>query len=707
VTRSLLVVAVALALGAGPGASSDETRIEPGADGTSWTLTNGLVERHVLFGDVQGLRTSVFRRVESGTDFLGGDADGSVDPEFGVRIDGEAVRGASAAFELLGAEVTSLEPAGKALVVRLAHRQMPVEVDATYAIYDGHAVTRKWVTLTNHGDAPLTLTGLIPEWLELAPGLPMETQVSGFHGVFGREAFLTGRVDDGLILLRNARSGEGLAVLNEVPGYLKRTDILGFNWTSGVRCGYDTDLFPFERSLEPGETFTSAPCSIAVFAEGEGVADPRFVLPSYTSSVLLRKGASYQPPWIYNTWEPFYRRINEARTRELVEVLAPLGFDVFTIDDGWQKMHGANEVWEKTFPSGLEPIQARVEEAGMRLGLWYPLAAVDPGIAEYVEHPEWAARERDGEVKRTGTAAGTKVVMCMATPYRTRAARRLADLIGMYNLRYVKIDLTTVFNTYGESPGCHAEGHEHRTWAESLTRIYEGVRDLTAMIYREHPDVLLDLTFELWGKKHLIDAGLLAAGDLDWLSNVHDSRPDSAGPLQARTLLYHRALAVPVEAMLIGNLRMNTAPAAVRLATAMGSGPVLLGDPRGLTEEQRDLCAERIRWFKALRREVPIQEGFFPQGAWRQPGLTTWDGFARLSRGGEGLLVLFRNEASTGRARVRWAAPEGRTWVLRPVPDGSPLGPFGATALRDGIEVPLPGQGETKVFEVRRAAAGQ
>jgi len=34
----------------------------------------------------------------------------------------------------------------------------------------------------------------------------------------------------------------------------------------------------------------------------------------------------------------------------------------------------------------------------------------------------------------------------------------------------------------------------------------------------------------VWGERHVIDAGLLAAGDLDWLSNVADTDPDSAGP---------------------------------------------------------------------------------------------------------------------------------------------------------------------------------
>jgi alpha-galactosidase len=468
-----------------------------------------------------------------------------------------------------------------------------------------------------------------------------------------------------------------------------------------VRCGYDTDLFPFERTLAPGETFTSAACSIAVFAEGDGLADPGFVLPSYASGVLLRKGSGYQPPWIYNTWEPFYRGIDEAKTKDLIAVAGRLGFDVFTIDDGWQLRHGANDVWPRPFPSGLGSIRAAAEAGGMRLGLWYPLAAIDVETAEYREHPEWAARERDGRVKVTGSAAGSKVVMCLATPYRERAARRLSDLIAAHGLRYVKIDLTTIFNTYGESPGCHAPGHEHRTWAESLTRIYEGIRDISARVYRDHPDVLLDLTFELWGQKHLIDAGLLAAGDLDWLSNVHDGRPDSAGPLQARTLLYHRALAAPAEAMLIGNLRANTEPIEVRFATAIGSGPLLLGDLRALGPDEQAWYAGKIRWFKTLRREIPIQEGFFPQGAWRQPGILSWDGFARLSRAGEGILVLFRNESREAQANVGWPAPSAGPFTMRSILDGTNLGPFGGDALRRGVRVPLPATGKVQILVVR------
>ena len=76
----------------------------------------------------------------------------------------------------------------------------------------------------------------------------------------------------------------------------------------------------------------------------------------------------------------------------------------------------------------------------------------------------------------------------------------------------------------------------------------------------------------------MIDAGLLAAGDLDWMSNVNDAQPDAVGTLQACTLLYQRAPSMLVESMLIGNLHANMPNPQEAFATAIGSAPLLLGD---------------------------------------------------------------------------------------------------------------------------------
>ena len=683
-------------------AQSQPSYIQAGQDGTSWTIGNGLVERALHFDPGAGLYTSKWLHKVTGTDFMERARRSRYwGPEFSFELDGQRIAGAQGGkFELLGAAEGGPVVSGKRLGIHLRSKSPPLLVTVYYEVYDGHPVVRKWITIHNQGATAVTLSHFSFEAVNAVPGPPANLQVSGFYGVQPREIFFTGRVEDAAVVERNSRTGEGLVVMNEAPGYTKRTEMA--EWGEGFAAMYDTDLFPFERRIEPGETFTSAKCSVAFFVDGQGAADPHWVLPSYTSEVLLKKGADYQPPWIYNTWEPFERGINRDIVADLIPIAGRMNLDIFTIDDGWQADYAENRVNARAFPTGLEEIGLLTGRNNLRLGLWVPLAAVSPNTAVYKEHPEWLCKDAKGAPKFTGTAAGGQAVMCLATPYREVAAQRLSQLIARYHLKYVKVDLTTVFNAYGESPGCYAAGHDHHTWAESLERIYEGIQYVTDHVYRDHPDVLLDLTFELWGQKHVIDYGLLAAGDLDWLSNVDDENPEAAGPRQARTLLYQRALAIPAETMLIGNLHADTPPLEERLATAMGSGPLFLGDLRKLTPAEQDWYGQRIRTFKKLRREVAINEGFFPLGAWQQPGAAQWDGFARLSHTGEGLIALFRNEAVEDRATVKLPAFPDGAFQVRSMFTGEELGTYSGEQFRNGVEIRLTAKSRVEVLEVRR-----
>jgi alpha-galactosidase len=698
-TISMLLSVLLLTVSAN--AQSDSVRVRPGADGKSWTIGNALVEREVRFESQRGLHTVSWRHVVTGTDFMRPAGPNRYEgSEFSFEANGDSFAGSNGpAWQFVAAETQGLTPSGRLLFIKLRATAKPIEVAVFYAVYEGHPVVRKWIAITNRGEKDITLSHLSFEAVNIAPGPASVLQASAFYGSQPREIFFTGRVDETAVLERNSKTGEGFIAMNEAPGYLKRTELSG--WGEGVEVMYDTDLFPFERSLQPGETFTSAKSSIAFFVDGRGTADPRWLMPSYTSQILMKKGADYQPPWIYNTWEPFERGITKSITMDLAAAAGRMDLDVFTIDDGWQADYGDNTINLKLFENGLDEIQAAVEKQGMRLGLWVPLAAVSPNTEVYRQHPEWVCKDIHGRPKTTGTMAGAQAVMCLATPYREVAARRISDLIGRYHLKYVKVDLTTVFNAYGESPGCYAQGHDHRTWAESLDRIYEGIQYVTSRIYHDHPDVLLDLTFELWGQKHIIDYGLLGAGDLDWLSNVDDDAADAAGPRQARTLLYLRSLAIPAETMLIGNLHADVHPIEERLATAMGSGPLFLGDLRKLTPAEQDWYGEKIRWFKTLRKDRPIQESFFPLGNWAQPGATTWDGFARLSHQGEGMIALFKNESNLDQVELKLPTFPDGTYRVRSVMTGKSVGNFTGEQFRNGIQVQLPVDKRVELLEVR------
>lgn len=677
--------------------------------GNSWLIGNGLVEREVRFNDEIGLQSVRWLHKVTGTDLLGRSrAENKWGNEFSFKVSGVSLAGAHpppsywkappiATFDLLGSDTQGTTPAGKRLEVKLKAKSHPLEVSVFYAVYDGHPVVRKWIAITNCGRDNVTLERLIFESVGLAAGPSRDLELCRFYGIRPQEIFGTGRYEDPAIVQRNSRTGEGLIVMNEAPGCMKRTEMEG--WGSGpVEVMYDTDLFPFERQIKPDETFTSAASSIAFFSEGRGLSDPGWVMPSYTSEVIKRTGAAWRPLWIYNSWEPLHHGINAQNMSESVPVAVRMGLDVFDLDEGWEVQFGDNVVNQKKFPEGLAQLRAALEQGGVRLGLDQPLAVVGADSPIFHQHPEWQRRGRNGKPIFSRI---TDPVMCLASRYRDHAASRLSELIADNHLKFVQIDLTTNFDSYGAEYGCWAENHDHHTWAESLVMCYEGIKYVMDKLHRDHPDVVLDLTFETWGNyKHGIDYAHIAIADLNYLSNVDDSSPESAGPLQARTLLYERALTIPTENMDIGNILANSHPIEERFATAIGASPLLNGDLRKLTAAEQDWWRRKINWFKELRRDVPINQGFFPLGCWRQPNATTWDGFARLSRQGEGIVAIFRNDSHVASVEVQLPAfPQG-SYTVRSVMTEHTLGRFSGRQLKRGITLKLPEQYKVEVLEI-------
>jgi alpha-galactosidase len=371
---------------------------EEQADQT-WTIGNELVKRVVVFRE----RTaSLFTRqftdlsLDMNLILLGKTHTGTLEESF--VCNGRSCSGDGNSFELAGASESVLAR-GKSLAVRLRDKELPIEVTVLYEVFEGHAAIRKHLVLRNTGPTALHLSHMNIEAIDVSLGRANELTLLTQYGAVPREIFYTGRSEDACLMLANGMNGLGIAVINEVPGYMKRTEIGGWDDPAYARIAvmYDTDLMPFERTLASGEEFTTQSASLVPFRRGDGFHDPQWRLPAYGAQVLERRVDRAGPPWIYNTWEPFERGINRETTLELIEAAGAMGVDIFTIDDGWQQEYGENSVNTAAFPGGLEPIMAVLERRGMRLGLWIPMAAIGTSTAVYREHAEWAALDHEGK----------------------------------------------------------------------------------------------------------------------------------------------------------------------------------------------------------------------------------------------------------------------------------------------------------------------
>jgi alpha-galactosidase len=656
----------------------------------------------IAFDAHDGLATKSWKNLKDGKEFID-PAQETMDGYcrgFRFSLNDRSYTGMPAQFTLTRAQQSSDSPSGRRLDLSLASRDGSVSVMVHYILPSGTTGVRQFLTIRNNTAQPLSLNHLSFACEPIAPAQPDNLLAYGGYGEEPREVFFTGRTDDVAILLENATTGDGVAVLSEVPGVLKRTEVgvIGkwHQWEPGVDAMYDTDLFPFERTIAPGETFTTAAVSLVLYHR-ETEQDPHWLIPQYVLGNIARPAVN--PRWMYNDWEPFETKIDVTQLKEVERAVARSGFGIFVIDDGWEKMRGDNTINSALFPEGVAPVENLAQQSGMQFGLWSPMAVASPKAPVVAVHPEWVCHDERGKVR---LMAGM-VQMNLASPFRDDELARLSALIHQHHLQYLKLDLTTVFNTYGEKAGCYGPAGEHQSTSEDhefVSRGYEALAYIADELHRRFPGVLIDYSFELWGGKHLIDYGLLREADLDWISNVADRVATDAGPRAARMLLYQRAMAIPAESMLIGNLQAETGSWRVRAATEMGSSPLLLGDFRKISAQDQAHYLDWIARYRTLRDHVPLNQSFFPLGAWRQPRSDRWDGFARLSNNGEGLIVLFSNDTHGATAHIN-------------VP-GFPQGDFAASPwgscrtyswtgeqLRRGVEVPIVESAE--VLELRRA----
>jgi alpha-galactosidase len=667
-----------------------------------WILNNGRVRRTLTFDAQAGLTTSAWANVETGTGFIeAGERSGSC-REFRLKANDVTVTGAAEDVRIDGSPEVQHAGASVRLDLALLAQKTPLRIVVHYEAAAGFAGIRQWLTLENIGNKPITLRNVTFECQQLRPGPRHDVIAFGHYGEDPREPFFTGRVDDVAILLENAKTGEGFAVLNEAPGYLRRTEVSWSpDWTPDIQAMYDTDLFPFERRLQPGEKYETAGASVVLYRRGTAT-DPHWVLPEYVEQVIAHNKNKQPPYWMYNDWQPWGWYATDAILKDVIPRATDMGLNLIALDAGWAKVWGDNALNKVNFPDGLKVLFPAAPKQSFKRGFWFPVALLSKDSSAYREHPDWVCRDRNGKPKESQDQG---VVMCLASPYKQVAVDTIAEAVRTYGLSYVKLDLTTVFNAYGEEPGCYETGHEHASAAESSVRIYEALGWLADRLHEQFPDLLIDFTFELWGEKHVIDYGLLRVADLDWMANVMDRSFEDPGPIQARTLLYQRGMTIPTEDMLIGALQVDTPTWQERVATEMASAPIFLGDTRKLSDGDIRQAAAWIARFQRLRQQIPLNESFFPLGAWRQPRTNAWDGYGRFSRTGDGLIVIFQNDTQDAAAELAFPGfPDGQFQVTD-WSGGTPLSVEGSQ-LNNGWTLPLPGKPRVRILEVRKQEQG-
>ena len=167
--------------------------------------------------------------------------------------------------------------------------------------------------------------------------------------------------------------------------------------TGGVN-GFDT-----KYPLKPGESFET-PLFTAGFSN-RGFERMSEVFYDWQFDHLMPRGkkidkAHAERPVIYNSWYPYEFDVREDNCLALIEKCAPLGVELFVIDDGWMPKRINDKAglgdWvadPERFPHGLQAISKACHDKGMLFGLWVEPEMVNPDSDLYRAHPDWVIHD--------------------------------------------------------------------------------------------------------------------------------------------------------------------------------------------------------------------------------------------------------------------------------------------------------------------------
>ena len=617
------------------------------ADNNQVFIENDLFSR-VLDTGTGGLSTVSWILKEQGTDIL---HPGS--REFSFSINGNEVYAGknSPFFSFVDLKIEQLSDRSQLMVSLLGKSGTPASVlslKVYYETYSDLATVRKWMEIKNNGDEEVRIEDLFWENLQIGPGNWAGVDIfKDFGRTWTKPPYIGGVYDPAILVKSNDIS---LIIGNEGPGIMKYTSIYQKDLEIKIGLNPSDHNYAFRRYLSKDESFKTPESFIILSGEHNPTLSFEKDLGKYIRNYMGVKlfTREKKPFFLYNTWNPFRININESLIKELADALENSGVEYFIIDDGWQDHNGDWNVHKDKFPNGLKPVTDYIREKGMKPGLWISLTIANSESEAFKTFKHLAVKDKKGEPANLHGWSNNYEILTMkiASPWYDHIKEKMRNLVINHGIEYFKIDLAMVKSAYIMDPersGSYDQNEYFKGREEYLYTAFEKTQQLFDELSSEFPDLILDCTFELWGDWHLIDYGLVKHADVDWISNFEAPPPD--GSRTVRNLAYHRGLVIPTSCMMIGNQKLEAENHEFSFISNFGSTPIMLGDPRKLSQEDKAWYKKMSSWFNKMDQVYDITEYYQTADIFGPPNNNDWDGFFRFntSKNG-GIVCVFRND---------------------------------------------------------------
>lgn len=421
--------------------------------------------------------------------------------------------------------------ADEELIIFLSDDYAKVALELHYLVFADSDVIARNVVLINNSESPLYLERLMSMQLDL---INRDFSLLNLYGGWISEAQKTIRKVTPGIYVNDSKTGASsnrhnpFFMLMEDKANLNSGGVYAFNLMySGnhqelvelsnygkVRVQIGINPYCFDFKVKQGEAFVT-PYAVMTYGD-RGLNSASQNMHSFVNHHVIKKAFEMmERPILLNNWEATYFKFTETKLLSLARAAKKIGIELFVLDDGWFKNRdddtkalGDYELNKKKLPRGLGTLAKKINDLGLKFGLWFEPEMVSEDSDLFRAHPDWIIGNRERGISKGRHQLVLDLSRKEVCDYIVDS---LDEVLGSANIEYVKWDYNRHISDFFSS----------KTKAgELLHRQVLGLYDVLKRITDKYPHVLFE-GCSSGGNR--FDLGILAYMPQTWASDDTDA----------------------------------------------------------------------------------------------------------------------------------------------------------------------------------------
>ncbi len=420
------------------------------------------------------------------------------------------------------------------LVITLEDAALQLQVELFYGVFEAHDLITRAVRVVNRGEGTVRLRQAASLCLDLPGGDWDLITFDGRHVMErcpSRAPLRPGVQSVGSVRGTSSHQHNPFAILcgreaGEEHGLCYGAMLLysGNFQAAAERSQFESSRlvlgihpYHFCWTLDPGASFTTPEAALVCSNQGFGAMSRRFHR-AIRSNLLRDPYGDRRKPVLVNSWEATYFDFDADKLVELAAASAPLGVELFVLDDGWFGARDSDSsglgdwtVNERKLPGGLEALVTRIQALGMSFGLWVEPEMVNEDSELYRAHPDWAL-----SVPGRGPSRGRAqlVLDFSRKEVRDHIYAALKRVLSSAEVSYVKWDMNrSLTDVWSAALAPERQG-------EVYHRYVLGVYEMLERLRQDFPNLLIEGCSGGGGR---FDGGMLYYTPQIWCSDNTDA----------------------------------------------------------------------------------------------------------------------------------------------------------------------------------------